>query len=89
MRRGALVFLVFSMIFGFAALAHAQSDPAPDKTEQVTEYGEKEWVAPLVEGDLALPDGTLITGRRPPKTSQLITVRTSFRTEILKSIENM
>jgi hypothetical protein len=89
MRRGALVFLVFALIFGLAALAHAQSDPAPDKTQQVTEYGEKEWVAPLVEGDLALPDGTLITGRRPPKTSKLITVRTSFRTEILKSVEDM
>lgn len=84
MRRG----LLFAILLAAAAVAGpalAQTDAA----DQVTEYGEKEWVAPLVEGDLMRPDGSLITGKRGPKSSSLITVRTSFRTEILKTVENL
>jgi len=89
MRKG----LLFGLFLAAAALvgpAWAQTDAAePAAADQITEYGEKEWVAPLVEGDLVRPDGSLITGRRGPKSSSLITVRTSFRTEILKSVENL
>jgi len=85
--------LLFTLMLAAAAVALpalAQTDGQdPDAVQQLTEYGEKEWVAPLVEGDLERPDGSLITGRRGPKTSSLITVRTSFRTEILKSVENL
>jgi hypothetical protein len=86
MRRG----LLFALLLAAVALpALAQTDAAETAAADVTEYGEKEWVAPLVEGDLVRPDGSLITGRRGPKSSSLITVRTSFRTEILKSVENL
>ena len=87
MRRGLLVVLFFA---AFALPALAQTDAGQGAAvDQVTEYGEKEWTAPLVEGDLVRPDGSLVTGKRGPKSSSLISVRTSFRTEILKSVENL
>jgi hypothetical protein len=82
-----LCFVVFSTTAGPVT---AQDEPqAPSGTEQVTIYGEGAFVDELVPGDHLIPDGSLVTGRRHGKTSKLITVRSSFRPEILKSIEDL
>lgn len=90
MKRGILSAVFFASLFLFAPLAFAQPDlSVGDETDQVTVYDENAFVGDLVKGDLLRPDGSLLTGRRPGKTSSLIKVRTNFKPEIIKSVENL
>lgn len=90
MKRSLFAFLCFVSFFLVVPFAFAQTDPAAGtETGNVTVYGEKAWTAPLVEGDLVRPDGFLVHGKREGRTSILIRVRSSFRPEILKSVDNL
>jgi hypothetical protein len=77
-------------LLGTAVPAFAQPRPKPapsvryePKTHIVVDEPE------AVEGTTASGDGQLVEGRRPPRHSSLIRVRSDFLPEMLKSAERL
>jgi len=90
MRRSLPGILIFALLLAAAGAAGAQDESQlSPEAGQVTVYGEKAFIDEIVQGDQLVPDGTLITGKRKAKTSSLITVRSNFRSEILKTVEDL
>ena len=87
----AITLVVGAALIALPALAEDKKDPAPvpdPKTAAVTVYDT--WNDHLVPGDLQVPDGTYVSGKnKKDKAGTLITVRTHFIPEMIKSVQKL
>jgi hypothetical protein len=64
----------------------AQADDHDDHDDNVTEYA---FVDDMVHGDLANPNGEVLTVRRPGARPSLVRARVHYIPELLKSVEHL
>jgi hypothetical protein len=73
----------------FAQAAPAAAAPAGDDNVQYKAKTVYDFEDDTVEGDLARPDGELISSQKKAEHSSLIEIRKDFIPEMLKSLEDV
>jgi hypothetical protein len=91
MRKLALTLLSLAMLTGLAAADDKKPAPAPKGDNgggngKVKTY---DFSGDTIEGDLVKPEGSTVDARDFAKHSSLITIRTNFIPEIIKSAEDL
>jgi hypothetical protein len=77
-------FAVLALSIGVAAAQPAKAAKGGDSKVKVYDFSGDD-----IEGDLVKPEGTDLNARDFAKHSSLITIRTTFLPEILKSAEDL
>ncbi len=75
-------FAALALIAFTASPAFAQDEPS----KSVTEY---DYEDDVVTGKIKKPSDELVTGERGPKAGSLVTPRTNFVPELIKSVEQL
>jgi hypothetical protein len=81
---------VIALVLSTASLARAQDEGA--NTEGGVSYQRKTVINfedDTIEGDLKVPDGAYVEGRKKVRHKSLIRIRTDFRREVLASVADL
>jgi hypothetical protein len=92
MRKLALTLFSLVMLTGVVAAQPADKKPAPAPKGDSGGNGKVktyDFSGDTIEGDLVKPEGSTVDARDFAKHSSLITIRTNFIPEIIKSAEDL
>jgi hypothetical protein len=89
MRKLALTLLSLAMLTGLAAADDKKPAPPSSGDKGNGKVKTYDFSGDTIEGDLVKPEGSTVDARDFAKHSSLITIRTNFIPEIIKSAEDL
>jgi hypothetical protein len=89
MRKLALIFATLAMLTTIAAADDKKPAPAAGGDKGNGKVKVYDFSGDTIEGDLVKPEGSSVDAREFAKHASLITIRTNFIPEIIKSAEDL